>query len=109
MFTNSKTDINALFSFNEAVRENLFLSHEIYFRGVIVDENLTQKPHTAQIKKGVKNISVLRKVKYVLDYKSIRIFYHLLIFLFLSYCVEVRENTYVSSLHSLFLLQKKTI
>ncbi len=67
---------------------------EIHFLGVIVDDKLTWKPHVAYIQnKMPKNISVLSKAKYVLDYKAMRILYCSLIMPYLSYCIEVWGNT----------------
>lgn len=59
-------------------------------------------------KKASKNISVLSKAKYVLDYKATRIWYCSLIMAHLSYCIEVWANIYMSNTKPLFLWQKES-
>lgn len=52
---------------------------------------------------------MLYKAKQVLDQKSLHILYCSLVWPYLNYCVEVWGNNYKSSLHSLFILQKRAI
>ena len=81
----------------------------IRFLGVVTDEALTWKSHTAHIKnKVLKNIFILNKVKYIFHCKTMRMFYCSLILPYFSYCVEVWGNTYVSNRNSLNLCQNQT-
>ncbi len=56
-----------------------------------------------------RSISVLYKAKHSLDYKSLHILYCALILPYLNYCVEVWGSYFKSSLHSLIILQKRSI
>ncbi len=52
---------------------------------------------------------MLSKAKQLLDHKSLCILYSSLVSPYLSYCAEVWGNNYKTTLHSLFILQKKAI
>ena len=83
---------------------------QIKFLGVTIDEKLNWKSHIKHIhSKLSRSIAVLYKAKQVLDHKSLHILYCSLVSPYLSYCAEVWGNNYKSTLHSLFILQKRAI
>ena len=87
----------------ERVGENKFL-------GVIIDDKLNWKPHIRHVHSKVsRSVGVLSKAKYLVDYDSMKILYFALVLPYLSYCSEIWGNNYKSSIHSLFLLQKRAI
>ena len=68
------------------------------------------KAHIDQVKSKLsKNIFVLNKAKYMLNYKAMKILYCSLILPYLSYCTTVWGNTYSTSMTPLFLLQKRAV
>uniref|UniRef100_A0A3Q3IAB9 Reverse transcriptase domain-containing protein n=1 Tax=Monopterus albus TaxID=43700 RepID=A0A3Q3IAB9_MONAL len=89
---------------------NIERVYEIKFLGVIVDDRFTWKSHIRYIQhKIAKNISILARVKHILDIKALRILYSSLILPYLEYGVENWGNTYKSSLQPLYILQKRAI
>ena len=81
--------------------EFLLIVSEFRFLGVIIDDELTWKAHIAQVKSKVcKNIFVLNKAKYMLNYKAMRILYCSLILSYLGYCAAVWGNTYSTNMMS---------
>ena len=83
---------------------------QIKFLGVTIDEKLNWKSPVKHIhSKLSRSIAVLYKAKQVLDHKSLQILYCSLVSPYLSYCAEVWGNNYKSTLHSLFILQKRAI
>uniref|UniRef100_A0A3Q3ITX2 Reverse transcriptase domain-containing protein n=1 Tax=Monopterus albus TaxID=43700 RepID=A0A3Q3ITX2_MONAL len=89
---------------------NIERVHEIKFLGVIVDDKFSWKSHIRYVQhKIAKNISILARVRYILDGKALRILYSSLILPYLEYGVENWGNTYKSSLQPLYILQKRAI
>lgn len=87
----------------EKVSENKFL-------GIIIDDKLNWKPHIKYIQNKIsKNIAVINRTKYVLEVKALRLLYCCLVMSYLTYGIEIWGNNYKSSLHSLFMLQKRAI
>lgn len=83
---------------------------EIKFLGITIDCKLNWKTHINQIQKKIsKNIYIINKIKYNVDYKSLHLLYCCLILPYLSYCIEIWGNNYKSSLDSLVRLQKRAI
>ena len=87
----------------ERVYENLFL-------GVIIDHQFSWKPHIKHVRSKVaRSVGVLGKAKEVLNQRSLLTLYHTLIVPYLTYCVEVWGNNYVSNLNPLVTIQKRAI
>lgn len=85
------------------VSENKFL-------GIIIDDKLNWKQHIRHIKtKIAKNISVINKIKHVIEYKALHLLYCSLVLSYLSYGIEIWGNNYKSLVHPLFILQKRAI
>ena len=83
--------------------------HEIKFLGVIIDEKITWK-HVKYISTKIsRSISVIAKVKYMLNSASLHILYCSMILPYLNYCTFVWGNTYNSTLKPLLTLQKRAI
>uniref|UniRef100_A0A3Q3KL62 Reverse transcriptase domain-containing protein n=1 Tax=Monopterus albus TaxID=43700 RepID=A0A3Q3KL62_MONAL len=89
---------------------NIERVYEIKFLGVMVDDRLSWKSHIRHVRnKMAKNISILARVRHMLDVKALRILYCSLILPYLEYGVENWGNTYRSSLQPLYILQKRAI
>uniref|UniRef100_A0A3Q3JDA1 Reverse transcriptase domain-containing protein n=1 Tax=Monopterus albus TaxID=43700 RepID=A0A3Q3JDA1_MONAL len=89
---------------------NIERVYEIKFLGVMVDDRLSWKSHIRHVQhKIAKNISILARVRHMLDVKALRILYCSLILPYLEYGVENWGNTYRSSLQPLYILQKRAI
>ncbi|XP_024116978.1 uncharacterized protein LOC112138628 [Oryzias melastigma] len=83
---------------------------EMKFLGIVIDKKLSWKPHIRHIQTKVsKSISIINKSKYILEYNCRYLLYCSLILPYFTYCIEVWGNNYKSSLHPLFLLQKRAI
>uniref|UniRef100_A0A3B3I1E4 Reverse transcriptase domain-containing protein n=1 Tax=Oryzias latipes TaxID=8090 RepID=A0A3B3I1E4_ORYLA len=83
---------------------------EIKFLGVFIDDKLSWKPHIRHIQTKVsKSISIVNKSKHILGYNSRYLLYCSLILPYFTYCIEILGNNYKSSLHPLFLLQKRAV
>ena len=83
---------------------------DIVFLGVILDENLTWKPHIAHVSRKIsKSIGVIYKSSFCLSPSSLRTLYFSLIYPYLVYCISVWGSTYSSNLNRIFILQKKCI
>lgn len=83
--------------------------HETKFLGIIIDNRNCWKPHITHVQtKLSKNISVLAKVKHILNNKSLHILYNSLVSPYLTHCSLIWGNTYKSSLQ-LYRLQKQAI
>ena len=80
------------------------------FLGVILDENLTWKPHIANVSRKIsKSIGIIYKARFCLPTTSLCTLYFCLVYPYLVNCISVWESTYPSNLNRIFLLQKKVI
>ena len=75
---------------------------KLFFLGVILDENLSRKPH-------ILNIGIIYKASFCLPSTVLVTIYYSLIYPYLMYCVSVWGSTYQSNLKRIFLLQKKLV
>ncbi len=83
---------------------------ETAFLGVIIHEKICWKPQIKNVcSKIAKSVGVMRRVKHILNFKSLLLLYYAFVFPYLNYCVEVWGNTYNTNLHPLIILQKRTI
>ncbi len=84
--------------------------HVTKFLGVLVDENLSWTDHIISVCKNVsKNVSILYKVKHILNSSSLYTLYCSLVLPYLNYACEIWGNTYQSRVNNVFLLQKRAI
>ena len=87
----------------QQVKENTFL-------GVILDENLSWKPHISQVSNKIsKSIGIIRKSSFYLLKSSLCTLYFSLIYPYLQYCNIVWASTYESNLKRLIVLQKRAV
>ncbi len=87
----------------ERVQEHTFL-------GVIIDQNMSWKPHISYVRsKTARSLGILRKTRHILNLRSLYLLYCTLLLPYLTYCVETWGNTYKSNLNPLIVMQKKAI
>jgi len=80
------------------------------FLGVYIDAKLTWKNHIDCIKtKLSKNVSIMYRVKYLLDSKALYALYCSLILPYLNYCCEIWGNNFHTRLDPLIKLQKRAL
>ena len=80
------------------------------FLGVLIDHQLDWTDHIKMIKNKIaKNVSVMNRVKHLLNSHALYSLYCTLIMPYLNYCCEAWGNTYKSRIHPLHMLQKKAI
>ena len=80
------------------------------FIGFLVDHKLSWEEHIKCIHTKVsKSLSILYKVRHILDTETLFTLYNSLICPYFNYACEVWGNNYQSRLHSLILLQKRII
>lgn len=73
LFTNQKCPDNVRLTLNGITIERV---SEFRFLGVLIDEKFKWKSHIAYVRNKIcKNIAVLSKVKFMLNYKAMRILY----------------------------------
>ncbi len=80
------------------------------FLGIIVDKGLMWKNHTELVcKKIMKTYGIIRRISSLVNRSCLLTLYYSLIYPYLSYCNIIWASTFPTSLHKLFLLQKKFI
>ena len=83
---------------------------EVVFLGVILDENLSWKPHILNVSRKIsKSIGIIYKSSFCLSAMSLRTLYFSLVYPYLIYCITVWGSTYQTNLKRLITLQKKVI
>uniref|UniRef100_A0A672HHM4 Reverse transcriptase domain-containing protein n=1 Tax=Salarias fasciatus TaxID=181472 RepID=A0A672HHM4_SALFA len=113
----SKTKYMIFSNRKKITKQTLIIDQEIIekvdefkFLGVLIDNKLNWKSHIKYVQTKIsKSVAVLNKVKYVLDYKSLRMLYCALVLPHLSYCLEIWGNNYTSTIKPLIILQKRAI
>ena len=77
------------------------------FLGILIDENLTWKPHIQYIENKIsKNIGLLYKAKFLLNQKSLKSIYFSFIHSYLNYANVAWGNTHQTKLKKLVRFQK---
>ena len=80
------------------------------FLGVLIDNKLTWKKHISMIKSKLsKSCAIMYRASFVIDKCGMLMLYHSLFLPYITYCIEVRGNTYATNLNCLVLLQKKIV
>ena len=83
---------------------------QIKFLGVLLDENLSWKPHINYVcKKVSKSIGVIYRARFNLSKSTKLSLYYTLIYPYLIYCNTILSSTYVSNLKRLQILQKRIV
>ncbi len=83
---------------------------QIKFLGVLLDENLSWKPHINYVcKKVSKSIGVIYRARFNLSKSTKLSLYYTLIYPYLIYCNTIWSSTYVSNLKRLQVLQKRIV
>ena len=83
---------------------------EVVFLGVILDENLSWKPHILNVSRKIsKSIGIIYKASFCLSAVSLRTLYFSLVYPYLVYCITVWGSTYQTNLKRIITLQKKVI
>ena len=84
--------------------------NEGVFLGVVLDENLSWKPHISHMSRKIsKSIGIIYKSSFLLSKSCLRTLYFSLIYPYLHYCILVWGSTYQSSLERIVLLQKRVM
>ena len=80
------------------------------FLGVLIDNKLSWNPQITNVKSKLsKCTAVLFKAKFLVDINTIMSLYNSLFLPYISYCVEIRANTYITKLKPLNTMQKRAI
>ena len=80
------------------------------FLGVLIDNKLQWKEQIDSVcSKVSKNMSIIYRVRHILDTNSLFTLYCTLILPYLNYASEIWGNTYVSRLNRLSVLQKRSL
>jgi hypothetical protein len=84
--------------------------YQTKFLGVILDKDLSWKPHIAYVKGKIsKNIGIIYRAKQFLNKQSLLSLYYAFIFPYLVYCVNVWGGACTTSLLPIVIAQKKAI
>lgn len=107
IFGNSNTEAQEAIQIEGVVIERV---HEIKFLGVIIDDRISWNSHIKYIATKIsRSISVIAKVKHILNIKALHTLYNSLILPYLYYCSMIWGNTYKSTLRPIVMLQKRVI
>ena len=80
------------------------------FLGVQIDNKLTWSTQIKHVQSKIsKSISIMYKVKHLLDTTALLTLYNSLVLPYLNYCVEVWGNTYPTNLARIIKLQKRAV
>ena len=91
---------------NKSVDEN----DNIRYLGVYIDKSLKFNKHIHHISNIVsRNIGIISRVRYYIDYRTAHMLYNSLILPYLQYCCMIWGNNYDSQLNKLITLQKRAI
>ena len=80
------------------------------FLGVLIDSKLSWSDHVSYIRhKMSKNLSVMHRVKWLLNKSALYMIYCTLVLPYISYCCEIWGNTYKTRIQPLYIIQKRAI
>ena len=98
---------NPIVSINSINIERVYITK---FLGVHIDCQLDWNGHIKSIKNKIaKNVSVMNRVKHLLNSHALYSLYTTLIIPYMNYCCEFWGNNYKSRIQPLYMLQKKAI
>ena len=82
----------------------------IRYLGILIDSNINWKSQVNHIAKKIKrSVGILSKLRYYISINILINLYYTLIYPFLIYGIIAWGNTYPSTLHPLYILQKKAM
>ena len=83
---------------------------QVKFLGVLLNENLSWKPHINHIRKKIsKSIRIIYRARFNLSPSTKLSLYYSLIYPYLNYCNIVWSTTYVTNLRRILILQKRIV
>ena len=98
---------NPIVSINSINIERVYITK---FLGVHIDCQLDWNGHIKSIQNKIaKNVSVMNRVKHLLNSHALYSLYTTLIIPYMNYCCEFWGNNYKSRIQPLYMLQKKAI
>ena len=107
LFTNKKEDRTLIISAHNTVLEQ---KSECKFLGIIVDEEISWKPHINHILSKIgKTTALLRFLKYTFPKHILRTLYMTLIYPYFNYCNIIWGAADPTAIEPLILLQKKVV
>ena len=107
IFTNKYVCNNINIVFDQQLIERV---HTTKFLGVFIDDKLSWHHHIAYVCKKInKSLSVIYKVKNMLNVKSLKYLYNALILPYLFYCCEVWGNASSYLIERVVVVQKRAI
>ena len=87
--------------------DNVKIKETMKYLGVIIDSKLNWISHITYVKNKVaKGIGIIRRARQCVNKKTLTILYHIFIFPYLIYCVEVWGSACETNLTPITLLQK---
>jgi len=82
----------------------------VKFLGILLDENLSWKPHIDHVcKKISKSAGIIFRARLYLSTKTKLLLYYSLIYPYLTYCNLTWSSTYVTNLNRIFTIQKRIV
>ena len=106
VLSRKKINNTPTFSINGTNIERVYITK---FLGVHIDHQLDWTDHIERTKNKIaKNVSVMNRVKQLLNSHALYSLYCTLSMPYLNYCCEAWGNTYKSRIHPLHMLQKKS-
>ena len=83
---------------------------EVTFLGVILDENLSWKPHISHVAGKIsKSVGIIGRSSPCLSKLALKTLYYSLVYPYFQCCIMVWGSTYPSNLNRLILLQKCSV
>ena len=89
---------------------NVFIERVTIFKflGVFIDENFNWKSHIKETKMS-KIIGILHRASQVLNQRAMLALYHSIVLSYMTYCLVVWGNTFISNLSRLNSIHKKVV
>ena len=107
IFTKKRLKKDVLLRFRNVVIDRVTV---LKFLGVFIDENLNWKSHIKYFEtKMSKIIGILYRASQVLNQRAMLTLYHSIFLSYMTYCIEVWGNTFISNLSRLNSIHKKVV
>ena len=107
VFGNKNINCNAEIMFNNCAIERVYNAK---FLGVLIDDKLSWNVHVVHIcTKLSRSISIIKKVKNILNSDNLKTLYNSLILPYINYCCQVWGNSSKYLINKLIILQKRAI
>ena len=90
--------------------EPIHIVKETKFLGILLDDRLNWKAHTAYIGKKIsKSIGILARARKLLDRNTLRQLYFAFLYPYLNYCLIIWGNASATTTFPIFKLQKRAL